>query len=168
MAKVYVISDLHLGHESMAVKRSFKSAKEQDSYIKEKWNEVVGKRDKVYILGDITMEKSRNYYFLDELKGLKEVILGNHDMSRDVNTLLNYVDKVAGAKKYKGNILTHIPIHESEIERFRFNIHGHVHENSLKDFRYINVSCEVLNYTPKLFSELISEALKKRDNDNRN
>ena len=53
--------------------------------------------------------------------------------------------------KYKGFILSHCPIHESEIRRFTKNIHGHVHENSLEDERYINVSCEVVNFSPVPF-----------------
>jgi calcineurin-like phosphoesterase family protein len=52
-------------------------------------------------------------------------------------------------------ILSHCPIHESEIGRFAKNIHGHVHENTLEDSRYINVSCEAVDYTPVLFDELI-------------
>jgi calcineurin-like phosphoesterase family protein len=57
--------------------------------------------------------------------------------------------------KKGGYIFTHCPIHESEVTRFHRNIHGHVHENSLDDYRYINVSCEVVDYTPKLIEELI-------------
>ena len=52
--------------------------------------------------------------------------------------------------------LTHCPIHPSELDyRVSYNIHGHVHENSLDDARYVNVSCEVVDYQPKLLTELI-------------
>ena len=157
MAKVFFISDLHFGHESMAVKRGFKDAQEHDKYIIEKWNEVVSKRDVVYILGDITMEKKRDYYKLDMLNGIKHVVLGNHDRRQDVPELLKYVQSVAGTIKYKGYILTHIPIHESEIDRFRSNVHGHIHENEINHPKYINVSCEAADYTPRTLEELRNE-----------
>jgi calcineurin-like phosphoesterase family protein len=56
--------------------------------------------------------------------------------------------------KYKGFILSHCPIHESEMERYYKNIHGHVHEETIKDDRYINVCCEAINYTPVCFSTI--------------
>ena len=152
--KVYFISDLHLGHQSMAVKRGFSSFLDHDAYIIKCWNSVVGKGDVVWVLGDITMEKSSSYQLLSLLKGYKKVVLGNHDAPQHTKELLKYVNSVCGAVKYKDYILTHIPVHPCEIGRFKGNIHGHVHENSIDDSRYINVSCEVVNYTPKLFESL--------------
>jgi calcineurin-like phosphoesterase family protein len=92
------------------------------------------------------------------LKGNKTVVLGNHDEPQHVKELLKYVNKVAGMIDYKNMvILTHCPIHPSQLEfRYSYNIHGHVHENSLDDTRYINVCAEMINYTPVEFSKLIS------------
>lgn len=70
---VFFISDLHLGHENMAIKRGFSCADEMNQYIIDKWNAVIDKRDMVYILGDLTMEKKRDYPLLDILKGDKTV-----------------------------------------------------------------------------------------------
>ena len=151
MGNVFVISDLHFGHRNMAIKRGFASELEQDDFIIKQWNSVVRKNDTVWVLGDITMEKTDYYYKLDLLNGFKKVVLGNHDQPQHVKELLKHVNSVCGMIKYKGYILTHCPIHESELGRFHKNIHGHVHENSLNDDRYMNVSCEVINYTPILF-----------------
>jgi calcineurin-like phosphoesterase family protein len=152
---VFFISDLHFHHENMAIKRGFKDANEMNEHIVTKWNKIISKRDTVYILGDITMEK-KNYSILDRLKGNKNVILGNHDQKQHVQELLNHVNSVAGMINYKGNyILTHCPIHPSELDfRFSYNIHGHVHENTLNDTRYINVSCEAIDYTPIKFESI--------------
>jgi len=154
------ISDLHFGHKNMAIKRGFQSELEHDIYIIKLWNSVVEPKDITWILGDITMEKVDSYYKLNSLNGIKKVILGNHDQSQHVPELLNYVDRVAGMvdienKIYGNFILTHCPIHTNELEfRYKYNIHGHVHENSLKDIRYINVCCEAINYTPKTLEQL--------------
>jgi calcineurin-like phosphoesterase family protein len=156
MGRILYISDLHFSHTNMALKRGFSSADEMNEHIIEKWNTKVLKKDTVWILGDITMEKSSSYPLLDRLNGYKKVVLGNHDQPQHIPTLLNYVNSVCGMVKVKDNIiLSHCPIHESEIGRFFKNIHGHVHENSLPDNRYINVSCEVVDYTPRLLEELI-------------
>jgi len=154
MGRVFFISDLHFGHRNMAIKRGFKDEHEHDSHIIKKWNKVVNKKDTVWILGDITMEKVAPYALLDKLNGFKKVVLGNHDMPNHSKELLKYVNSIAGMVDYKGYALTHCPIHESEISRYIKNIHGHVHENSLPDERYLNVSCEVLNYTPLLMANI--------------
>lgn len=148
MSQVFFYSDLHLSHENMAKARGFSSAEEHDNHIIQKWNQKVSKRDVVWLLGDITMEKRAPYFLVEKLNGLKRVVGGNHDRPQDTKELLKYVQSISGMVKYKGFVLTHCPIHESEISRFRGNIHGHVHAKSLPDYRYFNVSAENINYEP--------------------
>lgn len=141
----------------MAIKRGFKDAEDMNEYIISEWNKIIYKKDVVYLLGDITMEKD-NYEILNRLNGIKKVILGNHDKPQHIKSLLKYVNSVQSMKYYRGMIITHAPIHPCELDyRFKYNIHGHVHENTLNDKRYINVSAEVIDYKPKLLSELINE-----------
>lgn len=153
MSNVYVISDLHLGHKNVAEWRGFNTVEEHDQYIIDKWNSVVGKRDYVKVLGDIAMHK-KHYPMLDELNGKIDVILGNHDLKNHVPDLMMYVNSVCGMVKYKGVWLSHAPIHPQEL-RGHINIHGHVHMDSIDDDRYINVSCDVVDYTPQLISKYL-------------
>lgn len=156
---LFFISDLHMGHEKLIKNlRGFSSVEEHDNLIIENWNRRVNKRDVVWVLGDLTMENN-NYDFLDKLNGIKFVVLGNHDKPNHVNDLLKKVNKVGGMVKLGkySVVLTHCPIHESEIDRFKLNIHGHVHEHTLPDNRYFNVSCEAINYTPISISEIFSK-----------
>jgi calcineurin-like phosphoesterase family protein len=152
----FVFSDPHFYHENMAKKRNFSSAEEMNEHIIKKWNQVVSKRDGVYLLGDITMEKKK-YEILSRLNGIINVVLGNHDQRQHVREMLEYVNGVAGMIDYKGKvILSHCPIHPSQLEfRYGVNIHGHVHENTLEDSRYINVSAEVIDYTPVEIIKLV-------------
>ena len=163
MARVFFIADLHLSHTNMALKRGFATVEEHDEHIIAKWNSVVSKRDVTYILGDVTMEKSAPYHLLDRLNGRKYVVLGNHDKLGHTRKLLEYVDSVAGMMKYKGIMLTHCPIHPMELDyRFKHNIHGHIHEKvvmldhwtNITDKRYICVSCERVDFSPKTLEEL--------------
>lgn len=168
MSTVRFISDLHFGHKWMATHRGFEDVSHHDEHIINQWNSVVNKRDLVYILGDITMESSEHYYKLSSLKGRKKIILGNHDKLQHIPELLKYVEGVSGMIKLKGIWLTHCPIHEREFEfRVSRNIHGHIHEHTIMkwedygfkdelvpDTRYINVSCEQIDYKPKTLHEL--------------
>jgi calcineurin-like phosphoesterase family protein len=168
MSRVLFIADLHLGHLNMAKKRGFETAEEHDEHIISQWNKKVHKRDTVYILGDVTMESSKHYPLLNQMNGLKRVVLGNHDMAKDIPELLKYVHSVSGMVRYKGLWLTHCPVHERELEfRVPRNIHGHIHENLIMkleengfkdewvpDDRYHCVSCEHVNYTPVTLEEL--------------
>ncbi len=160
MSIVRFIADLHLGHTNMALHRGFSSVEEHDEHIIAKWNSVVTKRDITYILGDVTMEKSAPYPLLDRMNGVKHIVLGNHDRRQDAKRLLQYAESIAGMIQYKGVMLTHCPIHPMELDyRFNKNIHGHIHEkvvllNGSPDPRYICVSCEQVDYTPKTLQEL--------------
>lgn len=158
MSVVRFISDLHWNHTNMALHRGFSSAEEMNSYIGNKWNKAVNKRDVVWILGDLTNEKG-DYSFLDRLNGQKKVILGNHDQPQHVPRMLPHVLSVAGMVKKKFGdtkcFLTHCPIHPNELDyRVQVCVHGHVHSKSIPDNRYWNVSAEVLDYTPRTFDEL--------------
>lgn len=177
MSQVKFIGCLHFGHESIARYRGFKNAYEHDEYLIQQYNKIVHKKDLVYLLGDITMEKSNDYYQLDRLNGRKVVVLGNHDMWQHVPILLKYVDGVAGMIDYKGFALTHAPIHVSEIGQYRGNIHAHIHhQNKLADFdvnriyndiennpvintknKYFCVDSHLINYQPKSIEELIKQ-----------
>ncbi len=158
---VRFISDPHKGHKNMAKKRGYPDVFCHDEDFIAQWNSVVNKRDTTWILGDITMHK-KDYEWLDRLDGFKRVVLGNHDEGKQehIKELLRHVNSVHGIyclknKKHGSIWLTHAPIHPIELEnKVKLNIHGHVHENSLKDKRYINVCSEVI-IMPKTLDELI-------------
>lgn len=159
--KIRYISDPHFYHKNMAIKRGFSDEFMMNEHIVSSWNKVVKKKDTTWILGDITMEKS-NYEILDKLNGFKKVILGNHDKGSHILDLLDHVNTVYGMLKVKNKVygsifLTHCPIHPQEFEyRVNYNIHGHIHDGYvIEDKRYVNVSMEVQDYTPKTLEELI-------------
>lgn len=167
MSRVFFTSDLHFGHYNLCESLRGMSAEESDKLIIENWNKVVNKKDLVYILGDITMEKSANIeQYMSQLKGSKYIIGGNHDTKRCCKEYQRLGIPVLGCLAYKGFICTHIPIHPFELEYYRGNIHGHIHlSGDLKDVgeyypknpegRYYNVNTEFHNYTPILFDDIV-------------
>lgn len=179
MSAVRFIGCLHFGHTWMAKHRGFSTSAEHDQHLIDSWNKVVNKRDVIYILGDISMEDPLYYHYLNELRGTKRVILGNHDLARDIPELLKYVDNVQGMLQYKGFWITHCPIHPQELNFVRGNIHAHVHEVKIPEIKievnywdkkdsyisgdgkgYYNVDAYRINYTPVTIEEIYTEGWK--------
>lgn len=164
----FVISDLHLGHEGVLQFRDqFPNIKAHDNHIIKQWNSVVGEHDKVYVLGDVAWKK-RDLSKLSQMNGTKILIAGNHDILGAKN-YLKYFKDIRGLWKKDDYWLSHAPIHADEL-REHLNIHGHLHSKKvlidmcadldcapeyINDARYINVSCECVNYTPVKIEDII-------------
>lgn len=151
---VYCISDTHFGHSNILQYRTkFNTIEEHDRTITDNILKTCGKRDSLYILGDVCIYKDA-FKYLEEISEHIEflhICLGNHDQERKGSpTLEDYMSvckSVFGMKKYKNAWLTHAPIHSDEL-RGKMNIHGHIHDNEINDPRYFNASCENVRYTP--------------------
>ncbi|MGZ8172976.1 MAG: metallophosphoesterase [Methylobacter sp.] len=159
MADTFLIGDTHFGHKNI-IKfeprcRFFRSVEEHDAQLVANWNSVVRKQDVVWVLGDVLFNKE-SFETLKLLKGCKKLVMGNHDKypSRDY---LNHFTRIVGSAELNGYLLTHIPIHPSQFRRYKGNIHGHLHSNSIDDPRYICVSAERINLTPISFNALINK-----------
>lgn len=154
MSVVYVIADLHLGHEKVAIEsRGFASAAEHDEALVRAWNSVVTKKDVVYVLGDV--------FRLDrvaELKGTKKLALGNHD-SKPASAYLALFSQVRALYGFDNCLLTHIPVHPGQRARFRLNVHGHTHAHRLDDPWYIPVSVE---HCPGMKPMVLRDLVKER------
>jgi len=164
MSDTWFISDLHLGHSNILrfepVARPFEALEEMHEAIIARWNAVVQKYDKVFVLGDFAFSRE-GLELAARLRGQKRLILGNHD-TYAAPDYLKYFRSVHGVVFWGDCILTHVPVHPSQLEsRSRYNVHGHLHSRQISkqshlqvDPRYINVSCEQNNLTPINASEL--------------
>lgn len=146
MSKVFIVADLHLGHEKLAAVRGFSSAQEHDDILVTNWNSVVGRKDSTWVLGDVAFSKT-GLTRLAEMNGYKKLVLGNHDRY-SMEEYSKYFTKIFGAIRYKECILTHIPVHEGQFGRYTRNIHGHLHGNAIRDSRYVCVSVERTGLKP--------------------
>lgn len=152
MANVWFTSDLHFGHKNIQKFRlEVQSEEDNRERIKADWNNLVTKRDDVYVLGDAAFTMDTVHEF-GNLPGRKFLVRGNHD-ELDTQVYLKYFNAVYGLKKYKEFWLSHAPIHPDEL-RGRVNLHGHVHYSDIPDNRYFNMSVESL--WQRNFDSLIS------------
>jgi len=154
--KKWVTSDQHFGHNNILTfqpnTRVGSDIQEHNEWLVKCWNEVVGKRDTVYILGDFAFN-TRGILYLRRLKGSKVLIGGNHD--KNLKLYAEYVNKIAGIITLEGYWLSHAPVHPQEL-RGRKNIHGHCHDVCVPDDRYINVSVDMNGGYPILFDDIVS------------
>ena len=153
---VFFISDTHFGHKGLVdgrlsrpdghPARPFSSVEAMDETMVERWNSVVRPEDKVYHLGDVAMNVKK-LPILARLNGRKTLILGNHDIYATKEYLV-YFKNVRATRVFDGFICSHVPVHPDALSRFRVNVHGHTHERSLGDSRYINICVEQTDYYP--------------------
>lgn len=130
-------------------------------YIIQKHNSVVKPSDKVYFLGDVCMTRTaQGLEILRRLNGTKILIRGNHDECK-LSQYAEHFEDIRGVSHRYGVVMSHVPIHPDSLERWGFNVHGHLHykrvllPNGHPDPRYINVSMEQLaDYTPLSLDEL--------------
>lgn len=161
MGKKYIISDLHLGHKNIlkfsGPLRGGATWEEHDLWIMDQWNSVVTKHDFVYLLGDAAMNREA-LEKVKRLKGNKVLVRGNHDVY-NTRTYLEYFQEVYGLHHYKRVFwMSHAPIHPTEL-RGRFNLHGHVHQHSIDDSRYINCCVEMTYGVPQNLDDLYDKYL---------
>lgn len=154
MSNVWLISDTHFGHANIIkyANRPFDSVEEMNEALVENWNSVVKQGDKVYHLGDVTMN-SKSLDIMSRLNGRKVLIKGNHDTQKLKFYTPHFYD-IRGSHELGNYLLTHIPVHESQRYRFTANIHGHLHDSLINNPFYVNVSVEQIDYTPIAFDEI--------------
>lgn len=172
MGNEFVISDTHFCHKKLIENsesgfsfRPFNSIEEHDETLISNWNSVVSPSCKVIHLGDFAMgsiDDGRIENILKRLNGLDTLIAGNHCTNAKLKLYSRYFKNICSYKVYGKEtiIMSHIPIHSSQLDRFKFNVHGHTHkdfillENGDIDKRYINVCVENINYTPLAVDEI--------------
>lgn len=169
----YFISDLHLGHKNVleftSRKGKFKDVDHMNEVLLQNLNDVVSDKDRLVLLGDICWNR-KSFELLKHFPKNVTLISGNHDCSSSHYEAYRDAGwKIIGAMQFNDAILTHIPIHPSQLEsRFGLNIHGHLHDDHVmaetvslsykrvyRDPRYLNVSCEVLEFKPKTYEQVL-------------
>lgn len=149
LSNIWFTSDLHLGHSGAAHHRGFNDVVEHDWTIITNLRSVVGKKDKLFILGDVCWN-DHSLKLLEEIPGIKELIIGNHD-TLQTKKYLKYFTKVHGFRGYREYWLSHCPIHPQEIFRTKGNIHGHIHNGAATTnigYPYFNVNVDCNNMCP--------------------
>lgn len=177
MSKTFLTSDLHFFHENVIkfCNRPFGSVEHMNDTLIKNWNTVVSEKDHVWVLGDISFGSPiQTAGVLEQLKGIKHLIVGNHDRKGSAQKLFDkhwqlfFVDKhdyfrlkVDGHKA----VLCHFPF--SSWERGYVNLHGHLHSLAGYKNKWLqyDVGVDANNYTPLLLEDAISRAAEGTKDD---
>jgi calcineurin-like phosphoesterase family protein len=146
----FITSDTHFGHRKGILLMNRPFMKEEngemvpdthamDETMIQNWNSVVGPRDTVIHLGDVSWHKDpeHNKRIFQRLNGKVELVLGNHDHSfprRELYDNLKEIsfERIDLARNIRVNkrkvICFHYPIEDWD-GRYRgsFHFHGHIH-----------------------------------------
>lgn len=140
-------SDLHIGHKNIHKYRKEVDTYQQNTeFMMQKLSEL-NKRTTLWVLGDFLFNSPDYYKLVQQIKSMPfqlKLVMGNHD-SRKLYS--DFADQVQlPLISYKSKWISHCPIHTDEMRFRKGNIHGHLHERSLPDKRYLNVNIDVNNY----------------------
>jgi len=188
--KIWLISDTHFDHANIIkyCARPFADVKEMNKVLVRNWNKTVKNNDIVYFLGDMTgpycsrrlpcymisyWTSEKVNCWMRKLKGNIIFIRGNHENENyaKIESAMEKDYEIIEYKEYKF-LLIHDPKDIKRINKLRnfdgWIIHGHEHNNKLKNYpfingerRTINVSVEVINYKPVSLDWILSLGLEK-------
>lgn len=175
----WFVSDHHLWHDNIIrfCKRPFSNVKEMNEALLTYHNAVVKPEDHVSFLGDVTLMRGgrqERELFINEVRkynGHKRLYLGNHDhWPMKVYLDAGFEKIYATWRDQQGVLFSHVAIHPSSMGTATANVHGHIHNNQSGKFEpviqidklankivyapYINISVEVINYTPVHYDAL--------------
>lgn len=173
MSKTWVYSDPHFYHNNIVKFTTFDGnpLRPWDDAVKMTeemilwYNELVSNEDRVYILGDVAFSPTSMRDVVSRMNGRKVLVPGNHEPPK-MRKYFDLFDDVRGYVVKKGFIMSHIPIHEQSLSRWKLNIHGHLHCNRVTkstnrfdiDPRYYCACVEHTNFRPKLLDEILKES----------
>lgn len=136
MEKIHFISDLHAHHPKIIGIHNRPTTPEDHErwLLEEVYNKYIGKKDQVYLLGDISLgKKTLAENFVSKLNGVKHLISGNHD--KNILSLGNFKDvkQIKNFNFSRGElnihiVLSHFPIAKWEREEHgSWHLYGHCH-----------------------------------------
>jgi len=152
MIKVFFIADTHFNHKKIIEyeNRPFQDIEEMNNKMIENWNSVVGRMDKVFMLGDFGFYDTSR--LLDKLKGFKILVMGNHDRRKSVKHWFEsgFTEVSKYPILYNNWLLSHEPVGTTIYK----NIYGHLHSKGWNNEYRFCVSAEKINYTPINIEEI--------------
>lgn len=168
---IFYIADCHFGDAKVInfSSRPFRTLKEMDQTMLDRWQEKVNPEDDVYILGDLVCRSNQPEYYLKQLPGRLHLILGNHDQAivRQLH-LQKYFEEIHNYQViHDGShriVLFHYPILEWDGYYYgTWHIYGHIHNHPSKTQKRVgvlgkalNAGVDITNFSPMTFDELVA------------
>lgn len=177
MSKIFFTSDHHFGHDNIIkfCDRPFDNIEQMNEVLIKKWNERINPEDEVYYLGDFANTKDNDLIgnILDQLNGIKYLIVGNHE-----GAALNHRKKFKWVKDFyelkvkdpecKNGVQRIILLHYAMRVwrgdyRGTWHLYGHSHGNlpDLEDRLSFDVGVDCHDFYPLSYEE-VKEIMKRK------
>lgn len=153
-------SDQHFGHKNIIsyCNRPFSSGEEMDATMIFNFNSIVSEGDIVYHLGDFAFKDAPPY--LQQLKGIHHLILGNHDYKRLPSIKRAGFSSIQDVLYLRENglriFLSHYP-HRAWRNSLHgaFHLFGHCHGNMPNYYRSMDVGVDANKFFPLSLDDII-------------
>ncbi len=171
---IFFSSDQHFGHINVIAhcNRPFKNVEEMDETMIKNWNDKVGKRDTVYVVGDFTFRSGKHVQeYVDQLNGKILLVAGNHDeRNKQITKVFGQCPKLLRIKHYKQRIvLCHYNLKNWQgklrdiMPSYHLYGHGHCyHAENIYDLS-LDIGVDGNGFSPYSFEEIQTIMTKKRE-----
>lgn len=144
-------SDTHFYHANVIsfANRPFIDINDMHTQMINNYNNTVSDNDVCIFVGDVSFKKAElTNLILDQLKGYKILICGNHDFVKKGKILDMNFNEIHPIYSLDNYIFSHYPLDNVPIGHI--NVHGHTHNILCSGNKHLNVCVEQINYTPIL------------------
>lgn len=192
MIQEWFTADEHYGHANIIAfeQRPFRDSAHMADELVARHNARVGKKDRVWHVGDFSLDHRQVKRILPRLNGEHILVAGNHDgphpchrhHSRDARRYIDmgFRSVFVQYEHYAGFLLCHLPYaagidskenaHEGRYPEFRPKddgktvlVHGHVHSCWQTRGRMVNVGVDVWDYQPISLESVLALVKLARD-----
>jgi calcineurin-like phosphoesterase family protein len=162
---IYITTDWHLNHKNIVI---YDNRPENFKEIIASNFQIIEDDDLLINLGDVIFNARHELKpFMDNIKGKKILIMGNHDRNTATWYSQQGFDKVFQKFVFNQIVFSHKPVKLGDYPGCKLNIHGHFHEykeglNTQYDFysdKNICLTISEMKYKPILLKDF----LEKRD-----
>lgn len=137
MQTIHFAGDYHDKHDKIIsiCERPTTIEEHREWLINEVHNRYIGKKDKIFLLGDVSFGSRVDVEtkFLSRLNGEKVLITGNHDRNIDKSSYFSEIKQIKTFNFSRGNLNVHIELCHYPIASWNrkvygsFNLHAHTH-----------------------------------------
>lgn len=175
LSRIWFTADYHHGHPPIIrhANRPVSPEDHDEWLINEVHNKYIGKKDRVYMLGDISMAiRKEAEKFLGRLNGQKSLVKGNHDKNIHnsphfikIDSMMDFEYKQFGLNLHI--VLCHYPMMSwNKSYHGSWSLYGHVHGRLKHPYLGLDVgidSDDIAQYRPLNLLEIAEWMKRKQD-----
>jgi calcineurin-like phosphoesterase family protein len=159
---IFFTSDTHFNHHNIIKyeNRPFSNVEEMNEALINNWNEVVSKKDIIFILGDFIFKHMSFNELCSKLNGKKFFVRGNHDYAKEANGWPDIIELNLKGEAFL--VLTHYPMLSwNRSFHGSWNLFGHTHSKYIYDNSRLalNVGTDCHNFRPISYLEVKKKIL---------